>query len=95
MSQPNTPTMATTKPPERFESATKVAQAANWVRWKTGDECLFVLVMGTNTIALSVDPKLGAPDTISLLMEERRRIDALIRQIHARNHLYGYLRRQL
>jgi hypothetical protein len=66
-----------------------VAQALNWLRWRTRESALLIVAIGVNSIAIAKDPKLDPEDAISLLELEQDTIAQLLRRLKDQRNAYG------
>jgi hypothetical protein len=66
-----------------------VAQALNWLRWRTRESALLIVAIGVNSIAIAKDPKLDPEDAIALLELEQDTIAELLRRLMDQRNAYG------
>lgn len=80
--------------PKWLTTSELVAQALNWLRWRTKENALLLLAIGINSIAVSVDPHLDPEDAIALLELEQDTIATLIRRLKEQRRPHGSARRR-
>lgn len=78
--------------PQWLEKADHVAQAADWVRWKTQNRVKLVIVLGPGSVAVAKARELDAEDAIAQLQEAQDTIARALRDIHARRVTNGHAR---
>lgn len=78
--------------PKWLEKAEHVAQAADWVRWKSQDRVRVVIALGATSVAVAkardIDPEIA----ISLLEEAQETIARALRDVHDRRLTNGHSR---
>lgn len=66
---------------EHIKSSKEVADALNWLRWRTKGAGLIFVAIGVNSVSASIDPELEPEDAVNVLSLEVDTIAALIRAL--------------
>lgn len=70
----------TEKWPEFLTTSKQVADALNWLRWRTKGSGLIFIAIGVNSVSIARDPALAVEDAIETVSLE---IDTIARLIRA------------
>lgn len=70
--------------PQWIESGEHVAQAADWIRWKTQGRARIVIAVGTNSVAIAKPRELDAEDAIAILEDVQNEIARALRELDSR-----------
>lgn len=70
--------------PKWISSSEHVAEAADWVRWKTEGRAKIVLAVGANSIAVAKNRDLDAEDAIVILADLQEQIARALRELDSR-----------
>lgn len=74
--------------PKRITSAKHVAEAADWVRWKTEDRVKIVIAVGANSVAVAKSRTMDAEDAIAILTDIQEQIAKGLRQLQETNQTH-------
>lgn len=78
--------------PTWIQKPEHVAEAADWVRWKTQDRVRVVIALGANSVAVAKARDLESEDAITLLMEAQETIARTLREIQERKVTHAHAR---
>jgi hypothetical protein len=78
--------------PQWLESPKHIAEAADWVRWKTQGRVRLVVAVGANSIAVAKDREMDAEDAIVVLMDIQDQIAQALRQLDEKKQTHDYRR---
>jgi hypothetical protein len=67
--------------PQWLTSAKHIAQAADWVRWKTQDRARIVIAVGANSIAVAKSRQIDAEDAVAILADLQDQIARALRHL--------------
>ena len=74
--------------PDKLTSSKHVAEALNWISWRTQGNSLLIVAIGKNSVAVARHPDLAVEDAISLLELEADTIARLLRDLKSKE-AYG------
>jgi hypothetical protein len=75
--------------PQWIERPQHVAEAADWVRWKTQGRAKIVIAVGSRSVAVAKNRELDAEDAIAILSEIQDSIAQALRQLDAHRQTHG------
>ena len=78
--------------PQWIDSPTHVAEAADWVRWKTQGRVKLVIAIGANSVAVAKGREMDAEDAIAVLADIQDQIAQAIRELQTKKQTHGYRR---
>lgn len=70
-----------------------VAQAADYIRWKTQGRVMLVVMIGPGSVAMAKDRDLKPKDAIEILESEIERLRALAGELELTKQTHGFARR--
>jgi hypothetical protein len=78
--------------PQWIDKPEHVAEASDWVRWKTQGRVKLVISVGNNTIAVAKNRELDAEDAIAILSDLQDQIAQALRDVDRAKQTHGYRR---
>ena len=67
--------------PQWIESPKHVAEAADWVRWKTQGRVMLVIAVGVNSVAVAKNRELSAEDATAILLDIESEISKALKEL--------------
>jgi hypothetical protein len=79
--------------PNTFETSRDVAEALNWIIWKTGGKAQLIIALGPNSISAAINERMDAEEAIAALEAEQDTIARLIRYLRDSKKTHWYAAR--
>lgn len=79
--------------PEKLTTSKQVADALNWLRWRSNGAALFMIAIGRNSIAIARAEDLTAEDAIAVLQDEIDTMSRLLRILAEQGKTHGSISR--
>ena len=75
--------------PKWISSGKHVAEAADWIRWKTQNKVKIVIAVGTNSVAVAKPRDLDPENALAILQDVQDTVARAMREIHAQGVTHG------
>lgn len=75
--------------PQWIRSGKHVAEAADWIRWKTQERVKIVIAIGASGVAVAKPRDLDPEDALAILQDCQDTIARAMREIHTRRVTHG------
>lgn len=76
--------------PQWISSGKHVAEAADWIRWKTQNRVKIVVAIGAHSVAVAKARELDPEDALAILQDCQDTIARAMREIHIQKLTHGH-----